>query len=61
VICLRTVKNMIDVFCEAHGRRILLSTSRVRLANTDHGIEVHYTCTCGHTGVELLGQLAETA
>jgi hypothetical protein len=52
---------MFDVFCEAHGRRILLPTSRVRLANTDHGIVVHYTCTCGHTGVELMGRLAETA
>ena len=52
---------MIDVFCEAHGRRILLSTSRVRLVNTDHGIEVHYTCVCGHSGVETLGQLVEAS
>ena len=51
---------MFDVFCEAHGRRILLPTSRVRLVNTMHGIEVHYTCTCGHTGVETLGVRARS-
>ena len=52
---------MFDVFCEAHGRRILLPTSRVRLLNPDHGIEVHYTCICGHTGTETLGRLAQAS
>jgi len=48
---------MFSVNCPRHGRTILLGlTSIERIDNTDHGIEVHYTCTCGHHGVWLTGK-----
>ena len=50
---------MFDVTCPRHGHRVLLFSDQIRLENTTHGIEVHWTCSCGATGVEVLGALAE--
>ena len=52
---------MFDVICPRHGQRVLLFGSQVRLANTTQGIEVHWTCSCGATGVERVGALAPHA
>lgn len=46
---------MFDITCPRHGHRVLLFGDQYRLANTSHGIEVHWRCTCGSTGVETLG------
>ena len=52
---------MFDVICPRHGHRVLLFGSQVRLENTPQGIEVHWTCSCGATGVERVGALAPHA
>jgi hypothetical protein len=52
---------MFDVICPRHGHRVLLFGSQVRLVNTTQGIEVHWTCSCGATGVERVGALAPHA
>lgn len=52
---------MFDVICPRHGRRVLLFAGQYRLANTTQGIEVHWTCSCGATGVERVGALAPHA
>jgi hypothetical protein len=50
---------MFSVHCKGHGGRVLLDEWAItRLANTAHGIEVHWRCSCGTDGVELLGALA---
>jgi len=49
---------MFDVTCPRHGHRVLLFGRQYRLANTDHGVEVHWTCSCGTKGVELMGARA---
>jgi hypothetical protein len=47
---------MLSVQCPRHGRRMLLDLRQIcGVVNTDHGIEVHYRCTCGHEGVWLTG------
>ena len=51
---------MFPIHCAAHGREVLLPYGRIRLENTDQGIAVHYRCTCGHEGVDLLGRERET-
>ena len=53
---------MFTVHCSGHGAQVLLDElSIVRLANTPRGIEVHWRCSCGTSGVELLGAAAEAA
>jgi hypothetical protein len=52
---------MFDVICPRHGHRVLLFGSQLRLVNTSQGIEVHWTCSCGATGVERVGALAPHA
>jgi len=48
---------MFSVDCPRHGTRVLLGLSDIdRINNTDHGIEVHYTCTCGYVGLWLTGK-----
>jgi len=38
---------------------VLLDLRQIcRIVNTDSGIEVHYSCTCGHEGVWLTGAKA---
>ncbi len=50
---------MLSVQCPRHGRRVLLGLRQIcGIVNTDHGIEVHYTCTCGHEGLWLTGAKA---
>ena len=50
---------MFTVHCEGHGSRVILGNRSItRLDNTTHGIELHWRCPCGTTGVELVGLLA---
>ena len=50
---------MFPIHCDSHGRVVLLPYGRIRLENTDAGPVVHYRCTCGHEGVDLLGRARE--
>ena len=51
---------MFTVHCSGHGGQVLLDElSIVRLANTPRGIEVHWRCSCGTSGVEVLGAAAQ--
>jgi hypothetical protein len=43
---------MFAPYCERHGSRILLTTESITaLVSTDHGIVVHFVCSCGASGV----------
>lgn len=45
--------------CTACERRQLMSTSQIHeLVNTDHGIEMHFSCWCGEPQVVLTGRKA---
>lgn len=51
---------MFSVHCEGHGSRVILTNRRITaLVNTDHGIELHWRCSCGTEGVEVMGRLAQ--
>lgn len=51
---------MFSVHCTGHGSRVILSNRAITsLVNTEHGIELHWRCHCGTTGVEVLGALAQ--
>ncbi len=53
---------MFDVYCEGHGDRILLSANRIRgIHNTPQGIQVVFSCRCGHAGVWNTGQNLDNA
>ena len=48
---------MFSVDCPQHGANVLLGLSDIRqIENTNAGIRVHYTCSCGHRGVWLTGK-----
>lgn len=50
---------MFAATCTACERRQLFTTSRVNaVVNTDHGIEVHFSCWCGADQVMLTGRKA---
>jgi hypothetical protein len=53
--------DMFHVFCEGHGRDVLLSERDVRLHNIDPGILVAWRCPCGTEGSFLTGRKAEAA
>lgn len=43
---------MFTVHCPRHGTRVLLGPRAVdALVTTDRGIELHWRCRCGATGV----------
>ena len=45
---------MFDVFCTAHGGRVLLTTRRILAIEGDRDtLSVHYRCWCGHEGTWL--------
>lgn len=45
---------MFSVNCPQRGTRVLLGLSDIRgIDNTEFGVRVHYTCSCGHQGVWL--------
>ncbi len=47
---------MFSVECPRHRARVLLSPeSIVALVSAPDGIELHWRCTCGQTGVLLTG------
>jgi hypothetical protein len=53
---------MFSVECHRHGARVLLSAeSIVALVPGPDGIEVHWRCTCGESGVGLAGPAAAGA
>ena len=48
---------MFSVHCSGHGAHVLLTASAIeRLVNTDHGIELHWRCRCGTTGMVITGR-----
>ena len=50
---------MFSVHCAGHRSRVILSNRQITgLRNTPEGIELHWRCSCGTEGVEVLGQLA---
>jgi hypothetical protein len=50
---------MFSVHCAGHGSRVILSNRQItNLVNTPEGIHLHWQCSCGTTGVEVLGRLA---
>jgi hypothetical protein len=58
--CHREDDGMFSVHCAGHRSRVILSNRAITaLVNTDHGIELHWRCHCGTTGVELVGALAQ--
>jgi hypothetical protein len=51
---------MFTVYCSGHGAHVLLDELAItRLVNTDHGIELHWRCSCGTEGVERSGATAD--
>jgi hypothetical protein len=48
---------MFAVTCPGHGSPVLLTTRHIeRLANTPAGIELHWRCHCGSSGVLVTGR-----
>lgn len=48
---------MLSVDCPRHGTRVLLGLSDIdRIERSPAGIEVSYTCSCGHHGTWLTGK-----
>ena len=53
---------MFTVHCTGHGGRVLLDESSITsLVNAGGTIEMHWRCSCGTEGVDLLGSLAGSA
>ena len=47
---------MFDIFCPTHGTRVLLGSRSIeRIENTDHGIRLHWRCSCGTRGILRFG------
>jgi hypothetical protein len=43
---------MFDVYCPRHRSRVLLFSDNVSaLVNRPDALELHWRCTCGHTGI----------
>lgn len=50
---------MFSVDCSGHGSPVLLGNRSIeRLVNTEHGIELHWRCSCGTTGMVRTGRHA---
>ena len=48
---------MFAIDCPSHGTKVLLGLGDIdSIDNTSRGIEVHYTCTCGHQGTWVTGR-----
>ena len=48
---------MFAKYCPVHNARVLLFADNIdELRNTADGIEVHYTCSCGHHDVWHAGR-----
>ena len=48
---------LFSVNCTCAESEVLLGLSDIRrIENTDTGIRVHYTCTCGHRGIWVTGK-----
>ncbi len=51
---------MFTVYCPSHCRRVLLFPDNIEaLINHPDGIDLHWRCTCGQTGVEHMGPASE--
>ena len=47
---------MFDPYCEYHRSRVLLSNRRIRsIVNRPDGVDVHFVCICGKSGVWRTG------
>lgn len=43
---------MFAVYCQGHGRQVLLGNDHIiELSNHDHGIDLRWRCDQGHEGV----------
>jgi hypothetical protein len=48
---------MFSVECPRHGGRVLLFPDNIEmLVNTVSAIEIHWRCTCGEAGVQILAR-----
>lgn len=47
---------MLRVHCEGHGRDVLLFPGDYELLNSDAGIVVVWTCSCGSEGAFVTGR-----
>jgi hypothetical protein len=53
---------MFAIDCPRHQARVLLGPRAVeQLVNTEGGVELHWRCHCGATGVETLGTTRSAA
>jgi hypothetical protein len=51
---------MFTIDCPRHQQRVLLGPRAVQtLENTEHGVVLHWRCSCGETGTEVLGRNAD--
>lgn len=51
---------MFNVYCEGHGKNVLLTTRQIeRLGNSPDGITVEWRCWCGTTGQLVTGRPPE--
>jgi len=60
--CQQEDDGMFTVNCAGHGGHVLLDESAITsLVNRQDSIELHWRCSCGTEGVEVLDSLAGTA
>ena len=53
---------MFSIHCPSHQTQILLGPRAIEaLVDTAEGIELHWRCHCGATGVETLGTTRSAA
>ncbi|HMC52185.1 MAG TPA: hypothetical protein VKI64_05440 [Acidimicrobiales bacterium] len=50
---------MFAVYCPLHRARVLLFSDNISaLVNRLEGVELHWRCTCGHSGIRRTGRSA---
>jgi hypothetical protein len=60
--CQGDARPMFTVNCAGHGGRVLLDESAITaLVNTKDTIELHWRCSCGTEGVDVVGAPAGRA
>ncbi len=52
---------MLSAHCPRHGRQVLVTTGQIDgIDNTDRGIVVRWSCTCGERGTTRFPQRRST-
>jgi hypothetical protein len=60
--CQQEDDRMFTVHCTGHGGRVLLDESAITsLVNAQDTIQLHWRCSCGTEGVEVLGLAGSAA